>query len=129
MNVNSINQSPSFKGVYVRPNLVEEWEKLGMDGFHEIHSNVFSNEWETAKTKIDLYLSSKSACMKNSEHDCYFTNISHLENMPVCLTNRHAEKFNSINNMKERVAFLIDSLKSKFRFDVKDIQIFYDKSL
>lgn len=114
MQINSINQAQSFKGVFV--NAGEDWEKIEADSFHPFQPLSFHDIADNAKNQVVFELTSDSLKMKNKTNDKFFMQGS-LEKMPVFLTNEDAVKFNSLKYIEEKKNFISDVLKSKFRFD------------
>lgn len=117
------NQNQSFKGVYLRTNLVKDWELITRDWFYKIPSDQFKKEIGSAKRIIDVCASSKESNIKLDEHDYFFTSVKkHL--LPIKLTDDDAIKFESISDPNKKRNFLSDLLYQKVQFDnVSDLII------
>lgn len=121
MKINSINQSQSFKGVFV--NVSGDYEKLESDSFVQFHPLSVNDLVDNAKNQVTLELTSDSAGMKNKTGDKFFTQVN-IEKMPVILTDNDAVKFNSLKHIREQKNFIAETLKSKFKFkNVQDLTL------
>lgn len=115
LNLNN-NQSKSFKGVYLRTNLVNDWELITRDWFYKIPSKQFENEINVAKKVIDVCATSKESSIRMNEHDYFYTSVkNHI--LPVKLTDDDAEKFESIKEPAKQKKFLADILYQKVQID------------
>ena len=129
MRINKINQDQSFKAVYVRPNLMNDWIQITDKGFNSIHSNRLLEAIENAKDRVDLFISSNHAHIKLENGDTFMVE-GKVDRMPVVLTDNDAKEYSELKPPSEhfsengyRYNFLSKALKSKFDFNTQNFSI------